>query len=515
MRTLLANIALLFALLLGTSHHASAQIWTVLTADPKGDAANPALADAAQLSYRYAKEQDLLSFRVTLYGIPNPNAFGVNIVIDTGADESAKMDWWGANKSFRFDRLITAWVTRDSDGYQGTIGIADAAGVRNKQFQNLRQNNLELKIEDDSIIIIVKRSDITDRLKMKLIAAVGSNEQWNDDMPNTGFATLDLAAERPKQGLREIDLSRNNFESRPNYRTLSDEDSPAVTKIGKGKQAIILVPGMYSSTRSFAGFITENESRYTMYMIVPPGVCETAPRTLPDKGLRLGEQTWTRLLERDILNLIRREKLIRPVIVAERNPGSIAAIELALQHPSDIGGIILAGSGLPPFSASPKDSTRKTPATLAERIAAVEEGLAAKWFKYVTPETWLSNDYRPEWFSDDATMGQQAWQEMESAPLEVKIRYLCEFWASNARDDFENVQAPVLILVPGFDEAFLADPANNFPKTSFLDAWKTAKTKPNVEVVTIAGARLLTLQNKSEFANDAIARFIDRVRAAK
>jgi pimeloyl-ACP methyl ester carboxylesterase len=511
----ISSIALLFALIGLTTNRASAQIWTVLAGDPKGDAADATLADAAQLAYRYEKERDLLWFRVTVYGAPDEQTFGVNIVVDTGSDDAAKVNWWGANKAFRFDKLVTAWVTRGSDGYQGTIGVADATGIKAKQFHNLFQNDLQIKIEGDSIIIGIKRTDITDKLKMNLIAAVGSNEHWNDDLPNIGSATLDLAAERPKRGLREIDLSRNNLKFPAKYQTLPNEKAPLVKKLGRGKQAVILIPGMYSGNESFAGFISQNQSRYQLYVLTPPGINGTPPRPMPAQGPRLGELFWTRLLERDILDLIRRERMRKPVIVAERQPGSVAAVELALQHPEELGGIILTGSNLLPFTPSPKDPTRRTPARLAERVAGIEEGLAAKWFKYVTPETWDSNDYRPEWFSSDASRGQKAWNEIEAAPLEVKIRYICEFWSSNVTDEFNQLQVPVLVLVPGFDETFLADPVNNLPKTSFMEAWNTVAPKPKLELVKIAGARLLVLENQSKPADEAIAGFMERVYGAK
>ena len=56
---------------------------------------HPALADAAQLAYRYDKQDDLIWFRIALYGQPNKDTFGVNLVIDTGGDDSTKMSWWG------------------------------------------------------------------------------------------------------------------------------------------------------------------------------------------------------------------------------------------------------------------------------------------------------------------------------------------------------------------------------------------------------------------------------------
>src|SRR4030095_9573837 len=191
------KLALFVTLLVISPAIATAQVWTVLTFDGQGDGRDSSLADAAQLAYRYEKEQDVLWFRLALYGRPNKEAFGVNLAIDTGGDDSTKMNWGGANKTFRFDRLVTAWVTRGDNGYQGTIGVGDAAGVKAKQLNNLRQNNLQIRIESDSILIRVKRTDVTDKWKLNLIAAVGSNEKWNDDVPNAGSATIDLAAERP------------------------------------------------------------------------------------------------------------------------------------------------------------------------------------------------------------------------------------------------------------------------------------------------------------------------------
>src|SRR5207253_8596340 len=123
-----SKLVLLLAFIVIAPVGAIAQVWTVAGFDAKGDARDPSLADAAQLSYRYDKQQDLLWFRVSLYGKPNEQAFGVNIVVDTGADDAARMNWWGANKDFKFDKLITAWVTRVNGSYQGTIGVGDAAG---------------------------------------------------------------------------------------------------------------------------------------------------------------------------------------------------------------------------------------------------------------------------------------------------------------------------------------------------------------------------------------------------
>src|SRR2546425_3054223 len=102
-------LALLWALIVISPTIISAQVWTVLTFDSKGDGRDPSLPDAAQLAYRYDKQKDFLWFRIALYGVPNEDAFGVNLVIDTGGDDLTRMNWWGGKKTFRFDRLVTAW----------------------------------------------------------------------------------------------------------------------------------------------------------------------------------------------------------------------------------------------------------------------------------------------------------------------------------------------------------------------------------------------------------------------
>jgi pimeloyl-ACP methyl ester carboxylesterase len=507
-------LTLLWALIVISPTITTAQVWTVLAFDIKGDGRDPSLPDAAQLAYRYDKQQDFLWFRIALYGQPNEHAFGVNIVIDTGGDDSTKMNWWGSNKTFRFDRLVTAWVTlrdKGNKGYEGTIGVGDAVGVKAKQINNLRQNNLQIRVEGDSIVIGVKRTDITDKLKMNLIAAVGSNEQWNDDVPNAGSATIDLS--KPTPGVREIDVSRNNLALPKEYKTLPDNRPPAIIKKGQGKQVLILVPGMYSGNRSFDGFIARNQGQYKFFLVTPPGINGTPARAMPAAGTSFGELTWTRRLERDILDLIHRDKLTKPVIVAERHPGAQAAVELAIEHPDQIGGVVLVGTNLVQFFSARKDPTRKTPIAFSDRAGFVDESWVGKWFKYVTPETWKNGDLQPQLLSADAARAQTAWDELEAALLEIKIRYLCEFWASDVTRGFDKLQVPVLALVPGFDEKFLADSANSFAKPAFLDSWETLVPKhPQLELVKIPNARMLVLDDQPKAADDAIATFVRKIR---
>ena len=377
------------------------RVWNVVAVDPKGDARDSSLADAAQLSYRYDEPAGMLWFRVSVFGGLNADAFGVTIAVDTGATQSQKANWWGANKEFAFDRLITASVTRTGGRYAGTLGISDAAGAMRKEFANLRRDNVEVRVESDAILIGVRRDELTDRMAMKAIAAVGSNDALNDDIPNARSAEIDLGAPRPARGLREIDVSRNNLTFPAGYQVLRETATARVARSGHGRTAMILIPGVYSSKDVFAGFVSRNGSRYTFHVITPPGLAGTQPREMPPATTSYGAFTWTRRLARDIRELIERRHLEKPIVVAHGFPGSLAAEELALSHPSLIGGVVeIASMAVQPY---PTSSGRE--ATPEERVAIVDHSWAQQWFKYVTPETWESNNYPAEMFTNERGEG--------------------------------------------------------------------------------------------------------------
>jgi pimeloyl-ACP methyl ester carboxylesterase len=200
------------------------------------------------------------------------------------------------------------------------------------------------------------------------------------------------------------------------------------------------------------------------------------------------------------------------VIIAESHPASIAAMDLALEHPEQLGGVVISGTNLLQYFPSPKDPNRKLLATPAERVVMVDESWGDKWFKYVTPETWDSNDMRAGMLATEPAVGEKARQEIETAPLAVKIRYLCEFWSSDVTRSFEKLQVPVMALVAGFDQKFLSSPSNVFTKMAYVDSWETMVPKnPHLEVVRIPDARLLVLQDQPKLANEAIVNFIERV----
>src|ERR1044071_3789826 len=71
---------------------ARAQTWTVAGIDALRDGRDPSRPDAAQLSYRYDKEQDVLWFRVSLYNAPNATSVRVMFIVDSAADKPVIRD---------------------------------------------------------------------------------------------------------------------------------------------------------------------------------------------------------------------------------------------------------------------------------------------------------------------------------------------------------------------------------------------------------------------------------------
>src|SRR5260370_28105632 len=163
---------------------------------------------------------------------------------------------------------------------------------------------------------------------MNCIVAVGTNQEWNDDIHNTQSVPLALSAPRPARGLSEIDVSRNNFRFPSRYKTLADSRPPLIITKGRGRETLILIPGVYSGNAAFDGFIARNQSQYKFYLVTPPGLNQTSARPLPPETTSYAELTWTRRLQAAELDLISRGKVNNPVIVAHGFPGALGAHEL-------------------------------------------------------------------------------------------------------------------------------------------------------------------------------------------
>jgi hypothetical protein len=169
--------------------------WKKLIADPANDGRNPSWAEAKALSYYYDAPTDTLWFKFDLERLPNPNAFGINLVVDTDQNQQNGLSWWGNNKTFKYDRLVTVWVVKTGPNrYRGSVGIGDTHGIQLGRYTSLSHNNLAFHADAEKKVFLLgfKSAELDNDGQFDLIGEVGSNVGWNDDVPDTNSITVNL-----------------------------------------------------------------------------------------------------------------------------------------------------------------------------------------------------------------------------------------------------------------------------------------------------------------------------------
>lgn len=185
--------------------------WVELAKEGAGDIRFPTLPDAKALYYAVDTDAGELWFRVDLHGPLHPDWFGVNVAVDTDADQSNGMNWWGGNQAFRFDRLVTVYASNVGAYFQGMIGVSDVEGINRGSMDNLSFNDVEVSYNEisHSLMLGVPRKNLGDAPKIHVICTVGSTFVANDDIPSSGYAEIVLekkpageAAAKPAEGTR-------------------------------------------------------------------------------------------------------------------------------------------------------------------------------------------------------------------------------------------------------------------------------------------------------------------------
>jgi hypothetical protein len=164
--------------------------WQSLGSDPAGDGINASAPELRGLDF--APAGDRLWFRFG-FAEPLPPSFGVNLAIDRDGDPAGDHRWWGGDSRFRFDRLVTAWVVREGDGWFGLAGVTDADGARTQRLMNL-SHDLQVRITDDGrgVEVGVPAAALALGAGAQVLAAGGSNLMWNDNLPAVGGGGISL-----------------------------------------------------------------------------------------------------------------------------------------------------------------------------------------------------------------------------------------------------------------------------------------------------------------------------------
>ena len=162
--------------------------WRPLAEDGRGDG-HAGLPDARALFVAQDPTRPLTWFRIDLQDPPPAGWMGVNLALDTDGDPANGTAWWGKNTAFHFDRLVTAWVFRAGDAYQGTVGIASPEDVAAMSLTNREEVHLAIDRAAKRAYVGVQ-SALVRAESVRVVAAVGSAFLFADDLPDEGAARL-------------------------------------------------------------------------------------------------------------------------------------------------------------------------------------------------------------------------------------------------------------------------------------------------------------------------------------
>jgi pimeloyl-ACP methyl ester carboxylesterase len=301
----------------------------------------------------------------------------------------------------------------------------------------------------------------------------------------------------------EQDPSLDNLVHPEGYATIPLGTFGHVEKRGTGPVPMVLIPGGGFGWRVFESYMDANANEYTMYAVSLAGMGGTPAPPMPPPGTSYGELTWIRGGVVALFDLVDREKLERPVVVGHFLEGTHVALRAAIEHPEKIGAVAI-------LSGSAKYAVPGRELTLQDRVRYQDEKMAPNWFKTVTLKTWNDNNFPPSTYSRDPERGVRLFEDVSHGPLPVFVRYLIEYYASDLSLEFERIRTPLLLLIPGFDEALLAGEATKWLPYFFIDGWTGIEKNPLVERRTVENARIFLWVDEPEVVDREIDGFVEK-----
>lgn len=300
------------------------------------------------------------------------------------------------------------------------------------------------------------------------------------------------------------DSTLDNLRHPPGTPTTAWGALGAVHTSGTGSSVMILIPGIGFGADVWDEFAKHYEREFTVHAVTLPGFGGTPPLPMPENG-SFADVPWTRSSLTAIEKLIDGAQGRKVTIVAQWGLASQMALQLALDHPEKLQGVVLVSGVL-------KAYYEQNPAMLTwsrdQRLQFVN-GMAHRWFRTVTKRTWDDNNYMSYDYAVNPLRGLFLWRQAQAPSLPVWIRYLLEWYTFDPANDLSKLKVPVLVVQPGLDDpSFYVDPGRPYMRNLLHDSWKGAESaNPLVEFVRISGARLFIQYDKPDALYDAIQRF--------
>ncbi len=318
-----------------------------------------------------------------------------------------------------------------------------------------------------------------------------------------------LSAQKPRL---DQDPKLNNLIHSANYKTSKLGELGNVRKVGSGKQSMILISGLGFSDEIWDSFIESRKEKYTMYAITLPGFGGTPAPPMPSQNTSYGERTWTTAAQKAVKSLISENKLKQTILVAHWQIASEIALGITLENPELISEVIIISGVAKNVMA---DAQFGRALTVKERASYVDKGMAPRWFKTVTRDTWDDNNWYPYEYAKHPLRGLQLWRIAYNATLPVHVRYLCEHWTQDLTVNLKSLKTPLLIVKPGLSKEFDEIPGQRGGVRQLtIDSWKgVEKLNPLVQTVTIENSRIFIMDDQPEKLDAVIESFLSGSKA--
>ncbi|NHZ91426.1 alpha/beta fold hydrolase [Massilia sp. CCM 8733] len=261
-----------------------------------------------------------------------------------------------------------------------------------------------------------------------------------------------------------------------------------VERHGKGRRALILIPGLASGSWVWQGTARQFMGDYSVYIVTLPGFDGRAP--VPGKQMEAAQSALAQLIDT--------RKLVKPVLVGH-SLGGVLALSLASQRPQAIGGVISI-DGLPVFPGA-EDLTPRQREQMAQQLArrmapADQRAFAAQQQDYM----------RGTGVVDMARADELARLSARSDPGAV-LQYMAETFAMDLRPALPQISAPVLLIAPYFEADASAHELTAETKKAYYAS--LIEAAPKAQVVTVAPARHFAMIDQPEQVNEAIRGFLN------
>ncbi len=201
-----------------------------------------------------------------------------------------------------------------------------------------------------------------------------------------------------------------------------------IEKIGKGKQAIIFIPGFASSGEVWEETTTKFEKKFTCYVLTMAGFAGVKPQSNPSFN------QWSE----QIMDFIKKEKINQPIVIGHSMGGGLA-LDIASKYPKLIKKIIVVDA-LPCLMAltNPSFTPKKENdcSAIVKQITSIPDEQFYQMQKANIPTLVANKNMQDKVVEWSITSDRETFATM-----------YCDFMNVDLREKIKSIECPTLVLL--------------------------------------------------------------------